>query len=112
VERRRIEGRDEQDAYTRWRPRLFWQAGELARVKRRTHKRERREGRQETAWQAANDTAPGELFNPDCVHGCNGDCRQGGPSSCTFTCHDEIADYIRARLADDPEFAAYYRAAR
>lgn len=36
---------EEQDAYTGWRQVMFWQRGELAKIKRRTHKRERREGK-------------------------------------------------------------------
>jgi hypothetical protein len=42
--RRAING-DEQDAYTSWRRVMFWQSGELKRIKRRTHKRERREAK-------------------------------------------------------------------
>lgn len=42
---RRIISPEEQDAYTGWRKVMFWQRGELAKVKRRTHKRERREGK-------------------------------------------------------------------
>lgn len=42
---RRIEGWDEQDAYTGWRRMLFWQTGELKKTKRRTHKKERREAK-------------------------------------------------------------------
>lgn len=34
---------EEQDAYTWWRKVYFWQRGELKKIKRRTHKRERRE---------------------------------------------------------------------
>jgi hypothetical protein len=43
---RRIITGAEQDAYTGWRRVLFWQSGELKRTKRRTHKRERREGKE------------------------------------------------------------------
>jgi hypothetical protein len=43
---RSIKGWDEQDAYTGWRRVMFWQTGELKKTKRRTHKRERREGAQ------------------------------------------------------------------
>ena len=42
---RRIRGWDEQDAYTGWRQVMPWQSGELKKVKRRTHKKERREAR-------------------------------------------------------------------
>jgi hypothetical protein len=42
---RPIKGWDEQDAYTGWRKVMFWQKGELKKIKRRTHKRERREGK-------------------------------------------------------------------
>jgi hypothetical protein len=39
---------DEQDAYSRyWRPMIFWKRGQLAAIKRRTHKRERREAREQ-----------------------------------------------------------------
>ena len=44
---RPIKGWDEQDAYTGWRKVMFWQRGELKKIKRRTHKRERREGKNE-----------------------------------------------------------------
>lgn len=44
---RPIKGWDEQDAYTGWRKVMFWQKGELKKIKRRTHKRERREGKNE-----------------------------------------------------------------
>lgn len=43
--KRRMINAEEYDAYTRWRRMLFWQRGELAKVKRRTHKRERQEGK-------------------------------------------------------------------
>lgn len=42
---RRIVTTEEQDLYTRWRDVLFWQRGERKKIKRRTHKRERREGK-------------------------------------------------------------------
>jgi hypothetical protein len=47
--RRRIVSGEEQDAYTRWRKLLCWTArpGMVKRVKRRTHRRERREGQAE-----------------------------------------------------------------
>lgn len=50
---RRIVNADEQDAYTRWRRLLCYtqRAGVVKAIKRRTHKRERREGKQE----ATND---------------------------------------------------------
>lgn len=46
---RAVRGDDEQDAYTGWRRVLSWtqRAGAVKAVKRRTHKRERREGRRE-----------------------------------------------------------------
>jgi hypothetical protein len=50
---RRILGWDEQDAYTPWR-RLYCylsRAGAVRRIKRRTHRRERREGRAEITAQ-------------------------------------------------------------
>lgn len=44
MKRRAIRG-DEQDAASRyWRGRVFWQRGELRKIKRRMNKRERREG--------------------------------------------------------------------
>lgn len=49
MKRRRVDG-DEQDAYSKyWRPMLarFQRAGEVKKIKRRTHKRERREGKAE-----------------------------------------------------------------
>lgn len=47
--RRRIVTADDQDAHTRWRHRLVYctRAGETARMKRATNRRERREGRAE-----------------------------------------------------------------
>jgi anionic cell wall polymer biosynthesis LytR-Cps2A-Psr (LCP) family protein len=39
--RSRLNG-DEWDAFTRWRKRLFWQPGELRRIKRQHSKRQRR----------------------------------------------------------------------
>lgn len=45
--KRIIRGWEEQDAYTRWRRYLGWQRHERMKVKRRTHKRERRAGKAE-----------------------------------------------------------------
>lgn len=47
--RRRIVTGDEQDAYTRWRRLLIWTSrpGAVKKVKRRTHRRERREAQTE-----------------------------------------------------------------
>ena len=47
--RRRIVGSGEQDAYTSWRKYYCYlkQPGVLKKIKRSTHKRERREGRAE-----------------------------------------------------------------
>lgn len=45
MSRRRIITSEEEDAYTGWRKVMIWQRGELAKIKRRTHKRERREGK-------------------------------------------------------------------
>jgi hypothetical protein len=42
---------DESDAYTKWRHYLKWRPGQIARIKRRTHQRERREGRREITEQ-------------------------------------------------------------
>ena len=38
-------GGDEHDAFTRWRKLLFWQKGELKRIKRAFNKRVRREAK-------------------------------------------------------------------
>lgn len=40
---RRVTTWEEQDAYTGWRRYLHWRPGQIAVIKRRTHKRERRE---------------------------------------------------------------------
>lgn len=40
--KRRCVGGDEYDAFTGWRQVLFWQRGELRKIKRRASKRERR----------------------------------------------------------------------
>lgn len=45
TEPRRCVDYEEQGAHTGWRQVLFWQSGELAKVKRRTNRRERRERR-------------------------------------------------------------------
>jgi hypothetical protein len=45
--KRRIRSADEYDAYTPWRKLYRWRPGVLHAIKRRTHKRERREGRAE-----------------------------------------------------------------
>lgn len=44
---------EEQDAYTGWRKRLAYlqRAGVVKKIKRRTHRRERRDGHQEIAAQ-------------------------------------------------------------
>jgi hypothetical protein len=48
VARRRVDRSwAENDAYTKWRRYLHWRPGQLAWIKRRTHARERREGRRE-----------------------------------------------------------------
>lgn len=47
MKRRAIRSWEEQDAYTGWRRVMFWQKGELKKIKRRTHKKERREGKAE-----------------------------------------------------------------
>jgi hypothetical protein len=43
---------DEEDAYTGWRKAYHWRPGVLHAIKRRTHKRERREGRAEARAEA------------------------------------------------------------
>lgn len=48
MKRRRAIDADEQDAASKyWRQRVFWQRGELRKIKRRISKRERREGKDE-----------------------------------------------------------------
>ena len=49
MKRRQIKDWDEQDAYTGWRNLLVYlgRPGVVKKIKRRTHRRERREGRQE-----------------------------------------------------------------
>jgi len=44
---RPIKGWDEQDAYTGWRRVMIWRPGEIKKIKQRTHRRERREAKQE-----------------------------------------------------------------
>lgn len=41
--KRRMRDADEYDAFTRWRKYYFWKRGQLAKIKRRANKRERRE---------------------------------------------------------------------
>lgn len=55
--RRRITGWEEQDAYTAWRHFLTYmsRAGKVKAVKRRTHRRERREGAREIQQQLRED---------------------------------------------------------
>lgn len=45
--RRRVTGGDEQDVHTGWRRVLVWNHGDVAKIKRRTRRRERREGKQQ-----------------------------------------------------------------
>lgn len=45
---RRVVGWYENDAHTGWRHVMFWQRGELKKIKRLTSKRERREGKAAT----------------------------------------------------------------
>ena len=42
MERRAIVSWDEEDAYTKWRKYYIWKPGVLKKIKRVTHKRERR----------------------------------------------------------------------
>gem|GEM_PF-2471525 len=55
--RRRIANGEEQDAYTKWRQLLVYMGrpGVVKSIKRRTHKRERREGQQEINDQLRSD---------------------------------------------------------
>jgi len=48
---RQVVTTEEQDAHTGWRHVMFWQRGELRKVKRRSSKRERRQGRAEIRTQ-------------------------------------------------------------
>ncbi len=48
---RPIIGWEQQDALTGWRRFYHWQRGQLAAIKRRARRRERREGRQEAEAQ-------------------------------------------------------------
>lgn len=54
--KRLIKTADEQDAYTRWRKLYIYlgRAGAVKKIKRRTHRRERREGKQEARKQAVD----------------------------------------------------------
>ena len=56
--KRIIKGWDEQDVYTGWRKYLVWtsRAGAVKAVKRRTHKRERREAKMWIEEQANDNT--------------------------------------------------------
>jgi hypothetical protein len=45
--KRILQSYEEQDAFSGWRKVLFWQPGELRKAKRRYHKKERRQARQE-----------------------------------------------------------------
>lgn len=47
MEKRIIKNADEQDAYTKWRKLYIYlsRAGAVKKIKKRTHKRERREGK-------------------------------------------------------------------
>lgn len=49
MKKRQIKSADEQDAYTGWRNVLIYlsRPGAVKKIKRRTHRRERREGKQE-----------------------------------------------------------------
>lgn len=49
MKKRIIRGADEQDAYTAWRKLYIYlgRAGAVKKVKKRTHRRERREGKQD-----------------------------------------------------------------
>lgn len=47
AEHRRTKNGDEVDAYSRWRKMMRWRAGERKAIKRRTHKRERQEAKNE-----------------------------------------------------------------
>ena len=58
--RRVIVGWDEQDAYTGWRRYLFWQRGELRRIKRRTAKRDRRWAKHAAGGEIAEYRSPAD----------------------------------------------------
>ena len=55
--KRWIRTNDEEDAYTGWRKAYHWRPGVLHAIKRRTHKRERREGRAEARAKARDRDA-------------------------------------------------------
>jgi Ni/Co efflux regulator RcnB len=46
-EYRRTKSGDESDAYGRWRKYIRWKPGQIKAIKRRTHKRERQDWKQE-----------------------------------------------------------------
>ncbi|HET9893729.1 MAG TPA: hypothetical protein VFQ44_02100 [Streptosporangiaceae bacterium] len=48
---RQVKGTDEQDAFTGWRRVMPWHPGQLRKVKRRSSKRERRNGKDAIAAQ-------------------------------------------------------------
>lgn len=56
---RQIKSGEEQDVYSKWRKVLIWASrpGAVKKVKRRTHKRERREAKAEIrkVWETDND---------------------------------------------------------
>lgn len=54
-ENRPVVGWDEQDAFTGWRRVLSWQRGELRKIKRRYHHKERRWGKREIEEQRGED---------------------------------------------------------
>jgi hypothetical protein len=52
---RGIKDWEQQDAFTGWRKVMFWQRGELRRIKRRAAKRDRRDARAEISLEREPD---------------------------------------------------------
>jgi hypothetical protein len=50
--KRIVQGWDEQDVFTGWRRFYGFRPGQIRRIKRRYHKKERRQGRREASEQA------------------------------------------------------------
>ena len=89
--KRPIRNFEQEDAFTRWRRVLFWQPGELRRVKRREAKLERRRGdaevrRELREWQV--EVWWDELERGECQHGCNGS--PCGSGACSLICHVDV----------------------
>ena len=55
MSKRRIVTGDETDVHSRYRDAIVWRRGEVAAVKRRTNRRERREGRTEVRRETSDN---------------------------------------------------------